>query len=505
MNKDKILFWIDIELTHFGIAKSLKENYDCDLFAIFDTNPSIQKFFKSQKFVTFSKTWFYRDHILDVNKIPDMDYLISIEQKYGIDLNQVIFGERYFYNFNKYYNFTQTEILNIIEKECKLFEEILDEINPDFLIIKVTDYHQNYLLHEICKSRKIKILTYGRTRIGYRAMISENFDKIDESYEDHLFLSQNSNQRTFQELRSYIRGYSQQQIKFKQETQTSKFQLIKAAINFLVFKCNNEYRKYFANYGRTRFKVIYHESKNIFTRKHLEGFLTKNTIKTISEKINFIYFPLHLEPESVLSISAPYYTDQIEVIRNIARSIPIDYILYVKDHPLSHTVGFRTKNFYQEILKLPNVQLVHSSVSNDELIQKCMMVVTIAGTGGMEAAFYGKPSIILADVIYSDLPSVTLLDSIENFPKAIFLGLEKKVNINDLNNYVNYVEKNSFEFDYFKLQTDIGRMFYYGGFLMDVEISQEKMKQFLNDQNDVFLKLALEHIKKIKKIKTIKN
>ena len=157
------------------------------------------------------------------------------------------------------------------------------------------------------------------------------------------------------------------------------------------------------------------------------------------------------------------------------------------------------------ILKLPNVQLVHSSVSNDELIQKCMMVVTIAGTGGMEAAFYGKPSIILADVIYSDLPSVTLLDSIENFPKAIFLGLEKKVNLNDLNNYVNYVEKNSFEFDYFKLQTDIGRMFYYGGFLMDVEISQEKMKQFLNDQNDVFLKLALEHIKKIKKIKTIKN
>lgn len=37
--------------------------------------------------------------------------------------------------------------------------------------------------------------------------------------------------------------------------------------------------------------------------------------------------------------------------------------------------------------------------------------------------------------------------------------------------------------------------FQYGGFLVDVEISDEKMKSFLNAESKTFEKLSSEHIK----------
>ena len=42
---------------------------------------------------------------------------------------------------NPFYKFKKDEILNILERDCKFFESVLDEIKPEFLIIKVTDFH----------------------------------------------------------------------------------------------------------------------------------------------------------------------------------------------------------------------------------------------------------------------------------------------------------------------------------------------------------------------------
>ena len=63
--KVKILVWIDSSLTHFGISKSLKENFDCEIFAIIDTNQG-REFFEKQEFIEFSKVWYFRDYFLDL-------------------------------------------------------------------------------------------------------------------------------------------------------------------------------------------------------------------------------------------------------------------------------------------------------------------------------------------------------------------------------------------------------------------------------------------------------
>ena len=148
-------------------------------------------------------------------------------------------------------------------------------------------------------------------------------------------------------------------------------------------------------------------------------------------------------------------------------------------------------------MNLPNVRLLHHSISPNEIIKRCSLVITIASTAGLEAAFHKKPSIVFADVLYSMLPSVYKLKTIDELPHAIRTCLRTNVDVSDLNNYVDLIIKNSFEFSLSKLFSDYDDFFFYGGFLINVDISQSKMISFLEKNRERFEKLTLEHIKKI--------
>ena len=45
-----------------------------------------------------------------------------------------------------------------------------------------------------------------------------------------------------------------------------------------------------------------------------------------------------------------FYTNQIEIIRHIAKSLPIGYKLCVKEHPAMNTRGWRSVSDYKEIM-----------------------------------------------------------------------------------------------------------------------------------------------------------
>ncbi|MGH2612694.1 MAG: hypothetical protein ACRDFB_06540, partial [Rhabdochlamydiaceae bacterium] len=173
--KDKILFWIDMEWLKFCIAKFVQQNHDCELYAIFDSDKISTNFFRKQKIVSFEKTWFYRDYVKNNNGNIDISFLQNFEKKYSINLWEVAYSERFFFNYNPYYKFSHNEIVSILEKECKLFESVLNEVKPDYLIIKLTDSHQSHLIHQLCKARGIKVLMMGPTRFAYRYAIYQDY------------------------------------------------------------------------------------------------------------------------------------------------------------------------------------------------------------------------------------------------------------------------------------------------------------------------------------------
>ena len=490
----KILFWIDPTFTQFGTAKFLEKKCDVELYAIIDTNKA-KEFYEKQKIVNFKKKWFLKDHISITTKEPDLKYLSNFEKKYGISIWKLAFSDTIFYKYNQYYNFKKNEILSVIEQECKLFEKIIDEVNPDYLIIKITDASHMRLLQLLCSVKGIRVLSLGFTRFGYRSYIGSDNDVIDQIDNESKKISTTKN-KTFEELETYLKGYSLQDKTWGNKFQSSKSQWLKAGLQFLSLTLDQNYRKDYTHFGRTPLKAIINEVFFSIKRKIRKKFLDENTKKNIVNE-PFVYFPLQLEPERTLLIPAPYFSNQLEVIKNIAKALPIDYKLLVKEHPMQKVRAWRDIKYYKEILELQNVELIHPSITNEEMIKKCKIVITATGTGGLEAALYEKPSIVLADVNYQTLPSVHRITNFEELYKKIKSIVNQEVKLEDFENLTNIVLENSFEIDENENSIKVLNTFYFGGFLLDVKMDESKVDSFLIENSKFYELLADEFLKTI--------
>jgi hypothetical protein len=496
--KDKIIFWLDSDFTHFTIAKSIQERYDAEFFAIADITDKPKKFLQKQQIVKFKKLWFYHDN-LDPKKEADLDYLRTFEEKYQINLWTLVYNERLFYCFNDYYKFTEDEVLSILSQECKLFEQILDEIKPDFLIMFDTTMHHNHLFYEISKKKGVKPMLLVTTRLARRWAISSVADNVD-------FLPTKitgKGNKSFEELQNHLRVHDTFSLISKAEKRLSgsKLGLVGAAVSFLFKNPNSNIRTHYSYYGRTKFRVLYKTILNILKTKYRGSFINRNFVKNIDDHKQFIFFPLHQVPERSLLITAPFYTNQLEVITNIVKSLPIGYKLLIKEHPGMMNREWRPISYYKKIMNMPNVVLIHPSTKPESLYKKCSLVIAISSTASFEAAFYQKPSILLADTSFSMISSITRIRAIEELPTAIRTSLKKSVNLSELNEYVDILMQNTFEFDYHNYSLDFAQQFYFGSFLVDVEIDEKQVEIFLENHKQILEKLANEHIKKINQYK----
>ena len=153
-------------------------------------------------------------------------------------------------------------------------------------------------------------------------------------------------------------------------------------------------------------------------------------------------------------------------------------------------------------MNIPNVTMVHHSAPEKELIKNSSLVFSIAGSSAFEATFFGKPSIVFADLIYSYLPSVSKAEVIEDLPKIIKKSLDTQVQPKDLGKFLKLLSENLIDFDHFKFMFgDFYKRFYLSGGYMDSEINENELKLFLDEHEDILQILSTAHIEKIKQHK----
>ena len=497
--KPKLLFWIDQGLLHFGLAKFIQENLDCEIYSIFEVTEKAKKFFQNQKIVNFEKKWFYHDYILKQKSKPDIKYLEEIEKKYNLNLQLIAFNDRIFYNWNTYRKFTRDEILLILQDEIKFFESILDEIKPDFIIMAATHQQHNHIFYKICIGRGIKIIMPISGRIGInpkspmkhsdRIYLSDELDqclplpdnkKIDNS---DTVISQKNN------------PYTDKKLSYMFQTSTTKY--VMAGIRYLITNDENV-KTHYSYFGRSKLKVIFKTLYVELRKKYRENFMRKNLEYKIKEKSNFVYFPLHQEMERILLIGAPFFINQFEVIRNIANSLPVGYRLYVKDHVVMNYRGWRSINEMKKIMSLPNVMLFHPSVDSSELIKKSKLVISIAGSSSIEAAFYNKPSISFENVGMYKISTMTIIKSIKDLSKIIRNSLTQTVDENEMRRYEKTVMDNTFEFPFTRIEYAFEDTFKMGGYYANAEMKSETMYEFLEKFRPELTFFALKHIEKMK-------
>lgn len=115
----------------------------------------------------------------------------------------------------------------------------------------------------------------------------------------------------------------------------------------------------------------------------------------------YIYFPLHVDPEASTMVLADMFTDQMAVIESIAKTMPAGMRLIVKEH--IPCLGHRPKGFYKRVANMPDVRLVNPFMNNFEIMNNAKLVCTITGTAGWESFIFGKAPLVIGNVYYLKL------------------------------------------------------------------------------------------------------
>lgn len=108
----------------------------------------------------------------------------------------------------------------------------------------------------------------------------------------------------------------------------------------------------------------------------------------------YLFFPLHSAPEFALQQQANMWNDQLHIIEVLAKSIPFDWKVYVKEHPANVIYRVRLSSFYRKIKSYANVRLIPTYLDNNEIIRNSQFVAHVCSTTGWEAVlFHNKPTI----------------------------------------------------------------------------------------------------------------
>ncbi len=118
----------------------------------------------------------------------------------------------------------------------------------------------------------------------------------------------------------------------------------------------------------------------------------------------FYLFPLHLQPEASTLVHAEWYVDQLNTIRNVARCLPADTFLYVKEH--KSALGRHGLRFYRELRTIHNVRLIAHDADTPALIRHSRGVIILSSTVGWEAVLLNRPVYLLGKVFYQGLEGV---------------------------------------------------------------------------------------------------
>jgi len=489
---EKILYWIGTNFTHYCIAKSLKEKIPNESYAIFDVTDKPGKYFESEDIVNFEKKWFFHDNIFDIKQKPDLEYLSKFEKQFNIQLSKIVFSERLFSEFNEFYKFKSDEILRILELECKFFEEVLDEIKPDFVLMFTPYLHHELLFFRLCKAKGIKTLELNNTKfdtavIGFEDEI-KNYDKFEMQ----------SPTRGFSELKDYfLKNYMlKSSKKVVKRTELSSNEKFSVALEYFIFTNNQNMKNNFGYFGRNKTKVFFNYLNNEIKIKKRKKFIDeKFDYKLMDEK--YILFPLQTDAESALLVESPLQNDQIEIIKKISKAMPIDYKLIVKEHPMAKSRSWRSIETYKKIMDIPRVKLLHPDVKIQEIIKDISLVITISSNVALDALFSQKPVMMFAENYISVIPSIHKIKNVLELPSDIEKMLNQQVNPADLEKYIQFSEKISFKFNPIAFSQDINDFFYFSGQLVDVEITTEKMKKFFEKENDKIELLTNQYIKKM--------
>lgn len=394
-------------------------------------------------------------YLSDYHNMPEIEQIKNYEEKYNL-------RKLYFPDFDRHekYNYDyQNDIYmdQYIIKSLSFFEELITTYNISYVIYENVSNVFSYACYLVTRKYNIEYIGLCQSRLPDRFDIwfddYGNCDKIEKDFYECNIGKLDTDTKKY--IKSYFEHLNDMEPYYKDEDHKhykNNYQIIKRSkaiipyIRYLIRYKNDINHSYELT---NPIRIGYQYVKRILQRKFRIQLLQHDFFDYINEEDCYYLYPIHFQPEATTSVNARYYTNQYEMIKNIAFSLPLNTMLYVKEHP--HAYGCFPISFYKQIKKIPNVKFIHCDESVVKLIINCEGVITLTGTMGFEALMYNKPAISFGEIFYNCHPYCFHLTSFEELYDTI-----KNIKDIDINKFREYNEK--LLYAYFKNTYD-GKIF----------------------------------------------
>lgn len=352
---------------------------------------------------------------------------------------------------------------------CILFLKKIELSKPDLLIAAESPHdHSRYIIYEISRYLKIPCFKFNNWTIApllifqnletgklFKSNLNVNFGRFSSRIDLMIKSYVNSVQES-----SYEIGYMKDQRKntglskvTNQKTSINYFKDLKYNIGMLIKKKYNPINPYMLNIF-SRILIINRRKNNLIDK-------INSNEQEPNLKDQYVYFPLHFEPERTSNPDAGDYQDQFKALSIIRRVVPKEYKIYVKEHPSQ--VFFKEKGsrgrsslFYSLIKNINSVVLINRDFSSQKLIKNSKCIFTLTGTVAIESAILGKPAITFgSSTWYSGCPNTIVYSKDFDFahitkykispPFDIQEYLFQKMEENSIPGFINFSQKKYFK------------------------------------------------------------
>jgi len=379
----------------------------------------------------------------------DWDYIKYIEKEYTTfsSLNEQFLAEMTFlpyYHDRGYYEYIDyNKILLFSQLYYKNIEILFENNKPDFILDTDVDFFGRSVLLEVSNKYEVPYISIDHARIdGYvlpTNSLVKNRDKrisnlFDKYINDNSILEDKNIQQMYLENKKvagdipdiFKKMHSEHEFSIKQMFRQIAIRTL-ISLRFFSFKklklnlidgvsspiCSNVFKSW-------KFMYMYY-----IRRFYLQ--YTKVFDNIDLKKINYLYVPLHVIPESSTTILSPYYINETFIIESLSKSVRPDQYIVVKEH--WSMIGYRPISYYKKIKGLPNVVLIDpaSPLLPKDYVGNADLVVTISGSAAVEASMMGTNSLVFSDVLYGMLSSVKKVHIDSDLRKSVAEHIDYKM------------------------------------------------------------------------------
>jgi len=184
---------------------------------------------------------------------------------------------------------------------------------------------------------------------------------------------------------------------------------------------------------------------DIFTARYNQAL--RDAYAAVSKPADFdqtyIYVPLHYQPERSVIPKGGAYKNQLLVVELLAKTVPDDWQIYVKEHPRqfnsrdSHQG--RLQELYGDLAELESVTVVEAETASIRLTDGAVAVATLTGTAGWEGIIRNTPALLFGSAWYEACDGTFQVQTAEDVTAAIERidsGSGVEINLDDIRRFI---------------------------------------------------------------------